>query len=130
MNIGGAGYFVAPITNCWGTTNDIVNRTSSLNLSQSVPNADGTLTFVVAKHDPGVHNWLDPCGMREGILTLRWAEFPVGRPTPEVGATSRVVSSSELRGALPEETTFVTPEERTPQCAARAAGYARRLPES
>ncbi|MBW2362675.1 MAG: hypothetical protein JRG84_17405 [Deltaproteobacteria bacterium] len=130
VNTGGAGYFVAPITNCWGTTNDVVQRTGSLNLSQSLPNADGSYTFVLAKHDPGVHNWLDPCDMREGILTLRWAEFQEGRPTPEVGATSRIVSTSKLRDALPEETTFVTADERARQCETRAAGYKRRLPES
>jgi hypothetical protein len=130
VDTGSAGYFVAPITNCWGTTNDIVHRTGSLNLSQSVPNADGTYTFVLAKYDPGVHNWLDPCDMREGILTLRWAEFPAGRPTPEVGATSRVVALSKLREALPAETKFVTSQERAEQCATRAAGYERRLPES
>ena len=42
VNTGGAGYFIAPITNCWGTTNEIVHRTGSLNLAQSVamyPNA-------------------------------------------------------------------------------------------
>ncbi len=129
VNTGGAGYFVAPITNCWGTTNDIVHRTSSLNLAQSVPNADGGYSFVLAKQDPGVHNWLDPCDMREGILTLRWAEFPGERPAPEVDAASRVVSLSKLRDALPEDTIFVTPEERAQQCAIRAAGYMRRLPE-
>jgi hypothetical protein len=130
VNTGGAGYFIAPITNCWGTTNDVVHRTGSLNLKQSVANPNGSYTFVLAKHDPGVHNWLDPCDMREGILTLRWAEFPGGRPTPDVGATSRVVPLPKLRDSLPEATRFVTPQERAEQCAARAAGYLRRLPEA
>ncbi len=98
-------------------------------MAQSVPNADGSYTFDLAKHDPGVHNWLDTCDMREGILTLRWAEFPSGRPAREVGATSRVVALSKLRDALPEETKFVTSQERAEQCATRAAGYKRRLPE-
>ena len=129
VNTGGAGYFIAPITNCWGTTNDIVHRPSSLNRAQSVPNADGSMTFVLAKHDPGVSNWLDPCDMGEGILTLRWAEFSSSRPTKDVGARSRVVSFSKLREDLPEATPFVTPEERAQQCAERAAGYMRRLPE-
>ena len=34
-------------------------------------NADGTYSFVLCPEDPGVHNWLDTCGMREGMLTLR-----------------------------------------------------------
>ena len=130
VNTGGASYFVAPITNCWGTTNDIVDRTSSLNLSQSIPNTDGTYTFILSKQDPGVHNWLDSCNMREGVLTLRWAEFAGGEPSPEASATSRVVSLSKLREELRDETRFVTSEERAEQCAKRAAGYKRRLPES
>ena len=36
---------------------------------------------------------------------------------------------SKLGDTLREETTFVTPEERARQCATRAAGYLRRLPE-
>jgi hypothetical protein len=127
---GGARYFVVPITNIWGTTLDIVNRTSSLNKAQSVPNADGTYTFVLSRKDPGVHNWIDPCDMGEGILTLRMAEFPGGRPNEDLSATSRVVALSELQNVLPPETKRVTPAERAAQRAERAAGYERRLPES
>ncbi|MEM9177717.1 MAG: hypothetical protein AAGC67_21105 [Myxococcota bacterium] len=35
VDLGSASYFIAPITNYWGTTNEIVDRTGSLNLSQS-----------------------------------------------------------------------------------------------
>ena len=129
VNLGGAGYFIAPITNYWGNTNGIVDRTGSLNLSQSVRNADGTLTYVVSKHDPSVPNWLDPSDMREGILTLRWAEFEGGVPGADLGATSRVVPLAKLREHLPEETPIVTPDERARQRAERAAAYLRRLPE-
>jgi hypothetical protein len=98
---GGAAYFVVPTGNVWGTTFDIVNHTSSLNKAQSVPNADGSYTFVLSLRDPGVHNWIDPCGFREGLLTLRMAEFPGGRPEGELSARSRVVPFSELEGELP-----------------------------
>jgi len=127
VDLGGAAYFLAPITNLWGTTNDIEHRTASLNLAQSVANPDGSLTFVVSVEDPGVHNWVDPCDMHEGILTLRWAEFPSGRPGPEVGATSRVVPVASLRRELPEATRFVTSEERRRQREERARAYAWRL---
>jgi hypothetical protein len=126
---GGARYFVVPITNIWGTTLDIVERSSSLNKAQSVPNADGTYTFVLSQRDPGVFNWIDPCDMVEGILTLRMAEFPGDRPNEDLSATSRVVALSELRDTLPAETKWVTPGERAEQLAERAAGYERRLPE-
>lgn len=129
VGLGGADYFLAPITNQWGTTNDIQNRTASLNLNQSARNADGTLTYVVARTDPGVHNWIDPCDMPEGILTLRWAEFADGRPGEGFGAKGRVVKLASLASELPPETRWVSPAERAEQLSARAASYAWRIAE-
>jgi hypothetical protein len=127
---GGAAYFVVPTGNVWGTTLEIVNRTSSLNKAQSVPNADGTYTCVLSRQDPGLHNWIDPCGLGEGILTLRMAEFPGGRPNDDLSARSRVVPFSRLRSELAAGTKWLSPAERAEQLAERAAGYGRRLPES
>ena len=127
IGLGGAGYFLAPITNIWGTTNEIVHRTSSLNLTQSVRDAPDRLTYVVSRHDPGVWNWLDPCDMPEGLLTLRWAEFADGRPGDGFGATSRVVKLADLDAALPAGTRRVTPEERQRQRADRAPSYLWRI---
>jgi len=126
---GGAAYFVVPISNVWGTTLEIVHRTSSLNKAQSVPNPDGTYTYVLSRNDPGVHNWLDTCDLSEGILTLRLAEFPGGRPREDLAVRGEVVKMAELRTMLPVGTVWVTPEERAEQQARRAAGYKRRLPE-
>jgi hypothetical protein len=130
VNLGGAQYFICPVTNIWGTTNDIVNRTGSLNKAQSVPNPDGSYTYVVSAADPGVHNWVDTCGTHEGILTLRWAEFPGERPGAGLSAKSRLVRHDQLREQLPPGTRFVTPEERGQQLARRAASYRWRLAEN
>lgn len=127
---GGAAYFVVPIGNIWGTTLDIARRTSSLNKAQSARNADGTYSYVLSRRDPGVHNWIDPCDLGEGILTLRMAEFPGQRPTDDLSAKSRVVPFARLREELPAETTWVTAAERAEQIARRTAAYKRRLPES
>jgi len=127
---GGAAYFVVPTGNIWGTTYDIVRHTSSLNKAQSVANADGSYTFVLSLRDPGVHNWIDPCGYREGILTLRVAEFPGGRPEGELSAKSRVVPFAQLDDVLPPDTKRTSASERERQLAARAAAYLRRLPEA
>lgn len=129
IGLGGADYFLAPITNIWGTTNDIVDRTSSLNLTQSVRDDDDNLTYVVSRRDPGVWNWLDPCDLPEGLLTLRWAEFADGRPGDNFGAKSQVVKYDGLRDALPAGTRWVTPEERRTQLRERAASYAWRIAE-
>jgi hypothetical protein len=127
--LGGAEYFICPVTNIWGTTNDIVNRTGSLNRAQSLPNRDGSYTYAVSAVDPGLYNWVDTCGTHEGILTLRWAEFPGGRPGSDLRAESRLVPLASLRAQLPRETRFVTAAERAQQLARRAASYAWRLAE-
>jgi len=127
---GGAAYFVVPTGNIWGTTLAIVDHTSSLNKAQSVANADGSYSYVLSRQDPGVHNWIDPCGLSEGLLTLRMAEFPGGRPNDDLAAKSRVVPLSRLREELPEETKWLSAAERAQQLAERAAAYRRRLPEA
>jgi hypothetical protein len=129
VDLGGAAYFIAPITNVWGTTNDILLRNGSMNKAQSVLNADGTLTFVLSVKDPGVWNWIDPCDMKEGTLTLRWAEFEDGKPGPSLSARGRIVGLSEVRGSVPAGTRFVSADERRQQLAERAASYAWRLAE-
>ncbi len=63
---GGAEYFTVPLSNIWGTTLDIVDRTGSLNKAQSVPNEDGTYTYVISPTDPGVANWIDSDGLQRG----------------------------------------------------------------
>ena len=128
VNLGGADYFLAPITNWWGTTNDISERTSSLNLAQAEKNRDGTVTFVLSEKDPGVFNWIDACDMPEGILTLRWAEFENGRPNADLGAKGRVVKLADLGDVVPN-LRRVTTEERKDQQRARAASYAWRIAE-
>ncbi len=125
---GGAEYFTVPLSNIWGTTLEIVDRTGSLNKAQSEPNADGTWTYVLCPEDPGVHNWLDTDGLREGILTLRMAEFPDGGPRPDLAAGGRVVDLADLDREVPH-LRRVSAEERADQLATRRASYQRRLPE-
>jgi hypothetical protein len=127
LRTGGAEYFIVPINNLWGTTNAVNTRTASMNKAQSVANADGNYTFVVSVKDPGIHNWVDPCDMQTGILTLRWAEFPGGVPGQDLGATSKMVKLADLKAELPPETKFVTAEERKAQQAGRTRDYAWRL---
>ncbi len=129
VNDGGAAYFVVPIANAWGPTLEIVDRTSTLNKAQSVPNPDGTFTYVLGPQDPGVHNWLDTCGMQEGMLTLRMAEFPNQIPRDDLSAKGEVVKLADLDAKLPEGTRRVDAAGRAAQRAERAKAYKRRLPE-
>jgi hypothetical protein len=125
---GGAEYFTVPLSNIWGTTLDIVDRTGSLNKSQSVPNDDGTYTYVISPTDPGVANWIDSDGLNEGILTLRMAEFGDGGPKQDLGARGRVVKLDDLEADVPT-LRRVSEAERAIELAERRAAYLRRLPE-
>ena len=125
---GGAEYFTVPLSNVWGTTLDIVDRTGSLNKAQSVPNDEGGYTYVISPTDPGVANWIDSDGLREGILTLRMAEFGPDGPKEDLGARGRVVRLDDLDDAVPN-VRRVSAAERQAELADRRAGYLRRLPE-
>ncbi|BBY58999.1 hypothetical protein [Mycolicibacterium sarraceniae] len=125
---GGAEYFTVPLSNIWGTTLNIVDRTGSLNKAQSLPNADGSYTYVISPVDPGVANWIDSDGLREGILTLRMAEFDEGGPRPDLGATGRVVALDRLDDEVPD-IPRVSAEGRAEQLALRRQAYLRRIPE-
>jgi hypothetical protein len=128
LNDGGADYFTVPLSNIWGTTLDICDRTGSLNKAQSVPNDDGTYTYVIAPADPGVANWIDSDGLREGILTLRMAEFGETGPREDLGARGRVVKLDQLDAEVPA-LRRITAAERAVELADRRKAYLRRLPE-
>ena len=125
---GGAEYFTVPLSNIWGTTLDIVDRTGSLNKAQSTPNDDGSYTYVIAPTDPGVANWIDSDGLLEGILTLRMAEFGGDGPAPDLGARGGW-SSSTNSNERSRVCARVSASERAVALADRRAAYLRRLPE-
>ena len=55
------------------------DRRISLNRSQIVPEPDGSYRIVVAHRDPGLPNWLDTEGHREGTIFWRFL-LPEGQP--------------------------------------------------
>lgn len=126
---GGAEYFTVPLGNLWGTTLDIYGSTGSLNKAQSRPNEDGTYTYVISPENPGVHNWIDSDGLREGFLTLRMAEFGPNGATEDLAATGRVIDLDDLDQELPD-IARIDAAGRADQLAVRQAGYVKnRLPE-
>jgi hypothetical protein len=130
LSPGGAGYAAVAAPNVWGVTADSASHQNSLNNHQAVVDDDGRITVVVANGDPGVANWLDPGGLREGILMLRWqllSEDPDEQDQP--GVTVRQVRTADLATVLPPTTRQVGSAERSEQAAARSAAYVRRFQE-
>jgi len=100
---------------------EYVYRVSSLNEASARLSSDGRFRAVIALEDPGVPNWLDPAGFRQGTIYGRWYRCD-SYPTP----TIKRVKLSEIRKHLPTDTPMVTPEERAEQLHARVRACQKR----
>jgi hypothetical protein len=100
---------------------DYVYRTSSTNGAMATLSSDGRFRGVIALTDPGVPNWLDPAGYREGGIYGRWYEAD-SCPTLEI----RRVKLAALRDHLPPDTPAVTPEQRAEELRRRVRACQRR----
>ena len=109
---GDAPYRNIVLHDYWFRTIDYWKRQSCLNNGQSTPNPDGSITYVVSQEDPGVANWLDPCGFEHLLVVNRWQGMRGGaEPTAE----GRLVPISELESALPIDIPRVSAELRAQQ---------------
>jgi len=122
----GAKYLSVQLASAWLSSLDYVHHTASLNLAQTEPNADGTVTVVIAARDPGVRNWLDTTGLHDASMFVRWQQF--AGPLPENAQGVRSVALVKI-DALAADLPRATPADRLAQQAARAADYARRFAE-
>ena len=100
---------------------DWANHQTSLNHRQAKPDPDGRVRIVVAHRDPGIANWLDTTGLREGVLQYR---FIWTRTAPQ--PTAHVVPIGALRDALPSGLAGVSAAERSAAIASRRRGAIRR----
>ncbi|KAA1420162.1 hypothetical protein F0U44_06950 [Nocardioides humilatus] len=112
------------LSNLWGESLDYAHHVVSLNGFQEERDADGVTRFVVAHNDPGVPNWLDTTGQREGFVTFRWTYHQSPEQMPVHKATK--VRLEEVRKHLPDSTRWVTSEERAAQVAIRREHVQRR----
>ena len=86
---------------------DYMNRQTSLNGHYAKMDSDGKFRAVISAVDPGVPNWLDTAGYKEGAILARLKDCNVW-PTPTVTK----VKVADIRKYLPSDTPVVTAEER------------------
>lgn len=98
----------------WFEPVDPVHRITSRNQNQLQVDPDGQVRVVLAHEDPGVSNWLDSAGRREGLATFRWF-WPESDPSPR----TRVVPLRELAALLPAGTPRVDAAARRREIRAR-----------
>lgn len=116
------------MSNLWGESLDFANHQSSLNGFQAEPDLDDPATthYVVAHRDPGIANWLDTTGHREGFLSPRWSYS--SKPPEELWPTiaAKKVRFDEIRDHLPPGVPTITAEHRAERIRIRQMHVQRR----
>jgi len=121
---GPAAYTGVQVTDPWIVAPDGSRHLTSQNISQAKPDSDGSYTYILSPQDPGVANWIDSAGLRNGYVLLRWQQLP-----PEATADGLLKDYKVIRLAdgLPQGLVKVTPEQRAAQMAEHRSQYANRL---
>lgn len=112
------------LANVWGESHDYANHVSSLNGTQAERDDDGHYRYVIAHSDPGVPNWLDTTGLRQGFMAMRWTYPQATELLPTVKA--RTVAVGDIDTQLPASTRRVSPAERREQVRIRQEHVQRR----
>jgi hypothetical protein len=114
------------LTNFWWETLDFGSRQTSLNGHWATLDDDGVFRGVIAHRDPGVPNWLDTTGHREGFLTPRWAYSRQPAPDRWPSIRAEVVPFDRIREHLPAGVREVSPDERAARIRVRQEHVQRR----
>lgn len=98
-------YWDVQVGNGWYESFDYRHRFSGLTCDGVAYNADGSVTLVVAERDPGVANWLEAAGHREGHLAIRWQLSDGNLPIPhtQVVTVERVAEATALPRVTADE---------------------------
>lgn len=122
---GAAQYTGIQVTDPWMVAADATKHQTSINISQAVPNPDGSFTYVVSPTDPRTANWLDTTGWHDGYLILRWQGYGSAATSAGLLRDVHLVGLSQLE----HETSRAryTPVSREEQIRKHASGYVKRL---
>ena len=115
-----AVYWSFQLFDVWGKSIDFVYHQSDINMNRAVIDSDGRFRAVISIEDPGVPNWLDPKGRKEGLFIMRNYRGST-HPVP----TLRVVKFTDLTKYLPTDTPQMTPEQRQEVLDHRRRGFLR-----
>ena len=122
VKTGNADYMGMQVTDLWGIAPTPIETISNYNRSQTTANADGSLTFIVSKQDPGYSNWVDTVGWNEGWMFFRWQGLPQDTDKNGLIQSQIVVNIKNLPSVLKDAAVAVSP-------AARKEALARRKDE-
>jgi hypothetical protein len=91
-------YWDVQVGNGWYESFDYRHRFSGLTCEGVTLEPDGSVVLVVSESDPGVANWLEAAGHREGHIAIRWqlSEGNLPIPQTEVVAVGEVAARTGL----------------------------------
>ena len=124
--VAGVPYQGFQLGSMWYASLEYVHHQTSLTADQAQVTPDGLIHLVPSERDPGLANWIETLGRREGIMQFRWqrVDAPI---TPELGPTLKVVPFDDLASEVPGYTELrVGPEQWRERIAARQDAFARR----
>jgi hypothetical protein len=114
-----SAYWSFQIGDVWSNALDFANYQTHVGMKTAAIDNDGRVRAVVSHTDPGVPNWLDTRGRREGTVVMR--NYRAKGET--VAPTMEVVPLAKIRDALPEGTPTITVEERAEALRRQRADY-------
>lgn len=117
-----AAYFSIGSGSPFFTSNDHLDRAGHFHAAQSVPDGDGRYTYVIAAHDPGVHNWIDVGDVTRGLVFIRWQGLPTTGFDPAARPSVDRCTVTEVRDRYPDLAP-ATPQERERARRRRRASY-------
>jgi hypothetical protein len=129
-NAAGALFRNVVLTDVFHMSIEYWKRTSSLNMLQMAQDEGSDFTYVIAHHDPGIHNWLDTGGVRRMIFGQRWQGFTRNGSRTDPWMTTKLVKLRDVAKELPDGVRRIDESGRKAQIADRQAGFKRRFAES
>ena len=122
----GADYHSLNMVMWWYRSLDAHERQSGLTGAMTSRNADGTITCVVSKRDPGIDNWIDTVGQKELLPMIRWQGLPESQVNQGPRHWLEIVKFDDLDRTLGQDVRRIDAKGRAQQLADRRAAWNRR----
>ena len=97
-------YWGVQLWNRYMQSLDYRHHRVSLNGVQAALETDGSFRVVIAERDPGIANWLQTAGYREGLFFCRWLQAEE-MPNPLSTEVVRISDLSQRSGLTPKRST-------------------------
>lgn len=112
-------YWSFQLQDVWSNPMDFFNYQTELGMAGAAIDETGTFRAVVSSQDPGITNWLDTRGLRDGVVIMR--NYRARGETQD--PVMEKVRFSDLADRLPADTSRATPAERAAALTSRRARY-------